>query len=369
MNTTRIFRLWPAILLLLILSGCAGDAGSDDATIPVDSSAVVHDSPDSHDASPGQADPSEAAEPTVEADTTLAADITVAAPDSSRVAGRVGETLEQAGDVFQNIGFRIFWAIVLLVLFYGLNKSIVWLLDRLAERRAERRLFYKRMVPLVRVLIWSIGLYVIIRFVFQVNAQSLLAATAAIGVAVGFAAQDLLKNIFGGLVIITDRPFQVGDKISVAGTYGEVSSIGLRSTRIVTPDDNLVTVPNAQVVDSQVANANAGALDCQVVTDLYLPGWVDERLAKQIAFQAAASSKYVYRNKPIVVIVKDTFKETFLTQLKVKAYVIDTRFEFLLTSDITERCREAFREAGLLTKRDAMAVMRHGESGGGHADA
>lgn len=298
---------------------------------------------------------------------TVSEDTLTAASDTARAGGRVGDTLGQAGDVVQNIGMRIFWAIVLLVVFYMVNKAIVWLLDRLSERRAERRLFYKRMVPLARVLVWSIGLYVIIRFVFQVNAQSLFAATAAIGVAVGFAAQDLLKNIFGGLVIITDRPFQVGDKISVAGTYGEVSSIGLRSTRIVTPDDNLVTVPNAQVVDSQVANANAGALDCQVVTDLYLPGWVDERLAKRIAFQAAASSKYVYRNKTIVVIVKDEFKETFLTHLKVKAYVIDTRFEFLLMSDITERCREAFREAGLLTRKDAIAVMQRGDVEGGHA--
>jgi len=348
---------WAVLVLVVSLTvGCDTDSPADTPTASADSSAVVDS----------------AAVPPAVPPVAVPADTLTAASDTSAAGRRVGETLEQAGDVVQNIGMRIFWAIVLLVLFYLFNKAIVWLLDRLSERRAEQRLFYKRMVPLARVLIWSIGLYVIIRFVFQVNAQSLFAATAAIGVAVGFAAQDLLKNIFGGLVIITDRPFQVGDKISVAGTYGEVSSIGLRSTRIVTPDDNLVTVPNAQVVDSQVANANAGALDCQVVTDLYLPGWVDERLAKRIAFQAAASSKYVYRNKPIVVIVKDEFKETFLTHLKVKAYVLDTRYEFLLMSDITERCREAFREAGLLTRHDAMAVMHRGEQpgrqdGGAHA--
>ncbi len=336
-----------AVLLATTMVGCAGDSESPRDQAQTDS-LIVSDSLDIAE-DPGAVS---------------VQDTTVAAADTAAAGRRVGEiSLGQAGDVVQNIGMRVFWAIVLLILFYLVNKGLVWVLDRLAERSAERRLFYKRLVPLVRILVWSFGLYVVIRFVFEVNAQNLFAATAAIGVAVGFAAQDLLKNIFGGLVIITDRPFQVGDKISVAGTYGEVSSIGLRSTRIVTPDDNLVTVPNAQVVDSQVANANAGALDCQVVTDLYLPGWVDERLAKQIAFQAAASSKYVYRNKPIVVIVKDTFKETFLTQLKVKAYVIDTRFEFLLMSDITERCREAFREAGLLTRKDAMAVMRRGDDG------
>ena len=350
----RFALRWTTLILVLTLSpGCAPEEPTD-APMLVDSTAVL-DAAAVQGTLPAD-EPMDASGAAVDAQNTVS--------DTPTGARRVGETLGQAGDVVQNIGMRIFWAIVILVLFHLVNKAIVWLLDRLSERRAERRLFYKRMVPLARVLIWSIGLYVIIRFVFQVNAQSLFAATAAIGVAVGFAAQDLLKNIFGGLVIITDRPFQVGDKISVAGTYGEVSAIGLRSTRIVTPDDNLVTVPNAQVVDSQVANANAGALDCQVVTDLYLPGWVDERLAKRIAYQAAASSKYVYRNKPIVVIVKDEFKETFLTHLKVKAYVIDTRYEYLLMSDITERCREAFREAGLLTRRDAMAVMHRGDQAG-----
>jgi hypothetical protein len=102
------------------------------------------------------------------------------------------------------------------------------------------------------------------------------------------------------------------------------------------------------VVDGQVANANAGELNCQVVTDLYLPGWVDEARAKRIAFEAAVSSRYVYLNKPVVVLVKDEFKETFLTHLKVKAYVLDPRHEFLFMSDVTERARVGFREAGLM---------------------
>jgi small-conductance mechanosensitive channel len=231
-------------------------------------------------------------------------------------------------------------------------------------------------VPIVRIVLWVFAAYLIVRVIFRVDAQGLLAATAAIGVAVGFAAQDLLKNLFGGLILVFDQPFQVGDKIKVGGTYGEVVSIGLRSTRIVTADDNRVSVPNAQVVDQQVANANAGELNCQVVTDLYLPGWVDEALAKKIAFEAATSSKYVYLKKPIVVLVKDEFKETFLTRVRVKAYVLDPRFEFLFESDVTERARAGFREAGLtspeyaLRRRQSFAqdgpVARHpGEHAGG----
>ena len=270
-----------------------------------------------------------------------------ASPDSARGLAS-GQVLGEASRSVQNFGVGVVWSILVIVLFNVVIRAVVWLLDALAERNAARRLFYKRLVPIVRIVLWVFAAYLVVRVIFRIDAQGIFAAAAAIGVAVGFAAQDLLKNLFGGLILVFDQPFQVGDKVSVGGTYGEVVSIGLRSTRIVTPDDNLVSVPNAQVVDQQVANANAGELNCQVVTDLFLPGWADEEAAKRIAFDAAASSKYVYLNKPIVVLVSDMFKETFLTRVRVKAYVLDPRLEFLFQSDVTERARAGFREAGWL---------------------
>lgn len=270
-----------------------------------------------------------------------------AAPASE--AGSDGSaTLRGVGATARNFGLRVLGAVLVLVTTFFLIKGVAFVLEALAERNAERRLLYKRLVPIIRVLLWAVALFVIMRGIFHVDAQGLFAAAAAIGVAVGFAAQDLLKNIFGGLVIIFDQSFQVGDKIEVGGTYGEVTSIGLRSTRIVTPDDNLVTVPNAQVADDQVSNANAGELNCQVRTDLYLPGHVDEARAKEIAYQAAVSSPYTFLDKPVVVLVMDEHEERHRVHLKVKAYVIDTRYEPLLASDVTERARRAYREEGLL---------------------
>lgn len=271
-----------------------------------------------------------------------------APPDSASGLDASAEALEEAGRSVQSFTIGAILSLAVIVLFNFLVHAAVWVLDALAERNARRRLFYKRLVPIVRIALWLLAAYLIVSVIFRVSAQGVFAAAAAIGVAVGFAAQDLLKNLFGGLIVVFDQPFQVGDKVSVGDTYGEVVSIGLRSTRIVTADDNLVSVPNAQVVDQQVANANAGQLNCQVVTDLYLPGWADEGIAKRIAFEAATSSKYVYLNKPIVVLVSDVFKETFLTMVRVKAYVLDPRLEFLFQSDITERARAGFREAGLL---------------------
>ena len=260
--------------------------------------------------------------------------------------------LEDARDQVRNLGVGIFWSIVVVVFFHFAIRLLIWVLETLAERSVARRLTFKWLIPITRMLLWAIAAYLIVRTIFQVTAQGLLAASAALGVALGFAAQDLLKNVFGGLIVVFDKPFQVGDKISVGGTYGEVVSIGLRSTRIVTADDDLVTVPNSQVVQEQVANANAGQLNCQVVTDLYLPGRVDERRAKEIAFDAAVTSKYVFLDKPIQVFIEDQFRTTFVTHVKVRAYVLDPRFEFLLRSDITERARDGFRAAGLAPEHD-----------------
>ena len=260
--------------------------------------------------------------------------------------------LEDARDQVRNLGVGIFWSIVVVVVFHFAIRLLIWVLETLAERSVARRLTFKWLIPITRMLLWAIAAYLIVRTIFQVTAQGLLAASAALGVALGFAAQDLLKNVFGGLIVVFDKPFQVGDKISVGGTYGEVVSIGLRSTRIVTADDDLVTVPNSQVVQEQVANANAGQLNCQVVTDLYLPGRVDERRAKEIAFDAAVTSKYVFLDKPIEVFIEDQFRTTFVTHVKVRAYVLDPRFEFLLRSDITERARDGFRVAGLAPEHD-----------------
>ncbi|MEL7449708.1 MAG: mechanosensitive ion channel domain-containing protein [Pseudomonadota bacterium] len=352
-----------ALLWVLLMAGsvamaqadaAAGDAEAQPATpaqpqVP----AEVAPAPATDTDAPATADEQADVEPaTADGEASDAA----ATPEADAAPERL--TLAKATQKAKSYGMRVFWAVIVMVFAYQLIKGVIYILDRLAERHANRRLAYKRLVPIVRLVLWTFTLFLVVRVVLQIDNQGLVAAAAAIGVAVGLAAQGILKNIFGGLVIVADSPFQVGDKIEVAGTYGEVISIGLRSTRIQTPDDNMVSVPNAQIIDSQVSNANAGELNCQVVTDLYLPGSADEKIAKRIAYQAAASSRYTFLGKPIVVIVKDEYDYAHILHLKIKAYVLDTRYEFLLMSDITERARAEFRRVGLLTSSPTDPALR-----------
>jgi small-conductance mechanosensitive channel len=271
--------------------------------------------------------------------------------DTSSTAGAdttASRPVERIQEGLRNVGARIVFALLVILAAYYILQGLLWVLEAIADRSATRRLFFKRLIPIVRMIMWAIVIYFIVTSVFEVDRNGLLAASAALGVGIGLAAQDLIKNLLGGIIIIFDAPFQVGDKVSVGDTYGEVKSIGLRSTRIVTLQDSLVSVPNSQVVDGQVANANAGVLDCLVVTTLWLPGWTDASMAKKIAYEAAANSRYVFLDKPIVVHIRDEFRETFLTQIVVKAYVLDHLYESALETDITETAKMGFLKAGLL---------------------
>lgn len=240
--------------------------------------------------------------------------------------------------------------ILLALLVIGGTALTVRLLTRLiqflASKTARARVILGWASPVVRIGLWFIALLTVVTLLAP-SREGFLAALASAGLAVGLGAQDLVKNTLGGLVILADRPYQLGDRVQIGGAYGEIVQIGLRSTKLVTPDDSLVTIPNSVVVNQEVSNSNAGALDCQVVTDLYLPVTVDPDFALRVGYEAAWSCPYVYLKKPIVVLLTEHFDQAPYVRLRIKAYVFDHRLERTLQSDITRRAKKVFLEAGV----------------------
>ena len=253
----------------------------------------------------------------------------------------------------QMISFhKIFLSLFVLFLVWFLNRIVSTLFDRLAERFVQNRLFIKRLTPVFRIFFWIIGLYIVIAGIIAPPIETVIAISASIGIAVGFASQDILKNIFGGIMIILDRPFQVGDKIQVGEHYGEVKSIGLRSSQIETPDDSMVSIPNGELMNRAVSNANSSALDCQVVTEIYFPATVDIMRVKDIARRAVFSSPYLYLNKPVEIIsLNEIHNRYFVVKFRVKAYVLDIRYEFLFKSDVTEMIIAECMKLGIIPDR------------------
>ena len=81
--------------------------------------------------------------------------------------------------------------------------------------------------------------------------MKLFFAIGSMAIAVGLGGRDLVRNwiVSGCLVILTERPYEVGDRVTMAGTSGEIQHIGLRATRITTPEVGLTTIPNSKVLD------------------------------------------------------------------------------------------------------------------------
>lgn len=244
---------------------------------------------------------------------------------------------------------KILWSLVVLLLAVFIIRSLTNLLERIAERWPNLRLTIKRLIPAIRILSWTFVIYEIIAVILAPPWETIITLSAAAGLGVGLASQDILRNIFGGIMILLDRPFQVGDKISAGGHYGEVVQIGLRTVRIVTPDDNLVSIPNGDVMNQPVSNANAGEPNCQVVAEFFLPPDININRTKEIAYLAAATSRYVFLNKPIVVILKnEIYQGRSLLKMRLKAYVLDIRYEFPFMSEMTETVIRELLDSGLV---------------------
>ncbi len=244
---------------------------------------------------------------------------------------------------------EIIWSVIFILFGFVFLRIFSGIFNRIAERSAKYRISLKRFIPIFKIVVWILLIFTIIQGIIQPPLATVLAFFTSIGVAVGFAAQDLLKNVFGGLMILFDRPFQIGDKIEVAGNYGEVIKIGLRSTRIVTADDSAVSVPNAEMMNSAISNSNSGESNCQVVAEIYLPLDTNTQLARKIAIETAQVSKYIYLKKPIAVVFVNEFKDKqSVLKMRIKAYVFDIRNEFTFKSDMTEIVLRELVAQGLL---------------------
>ena len=137
-----------------------------------------------------------------------------------------------------------------------------WLAYRLVRKPMRKVLFRAGLQPaLVSMLvdnIFRLGLFLVglVMALGQlgVNVGAALAGIGVAGLAVGLAAQDSLANVIAGFLIFWDKPFVVGDWVTVAGQYGAVTNITMRSTRIRTNNNTFVVIPNKKIIDEVLVN-------------------------------------------------------------------------------------------------------------------
>ncbi len=223
------------------------------------------------------------------------------------------------------------------------------LANRASERVMQHRLAIKQGVTLLGFAAYGVAGVVAVSALFELSAQAIFALSGTLAVAGGFLLKDVAEATVAGVSILITRPFQVGDRISFGGFYGEVKDIGLRTVRLVTLDDNLVSIPSSKFLSEPVASANAGELDCMVVIPFYISPETDHARARQIVHDAVLSSRFLYLGKPVSVLISMRRGELSgaLVEVTAKAYVYDARHEKAFASDVTDRVLRSFRSSGV----------------------
>jgi len=136
------------------------------------------------------------------------------------------------------------------------------LLGALARNHHRFSAIEERTMPLLdiiaKLLIMLIGSYSLL-LIWGINPVGWLASAGIVGLAVGFAAQDTLANLFAGFFILIDSPYKLGDYVNLdSGERGMITHIGMRSTRMLTRDDVEITVPNSVMGNAKIINESGG---------------------------------------------------------------------------------------------------------------
>jgi small-conductance mechanosensitive channel len=264
------------------------------------------------------------------------------------LVGLAAETApDGSADALEAINWNLLVeAVPILVVAYLLAKLSSTLLTALADQFVAARFRVTVLIPVIKLAIYGTAVYFAFSILFDLTENQLLALSGVLGAAVGFGLKDLLADLVGGLVLVAEQPYQIGDKVAIGEYYGEVVDIGLRSTSLVTPNDNLVTVPNYLFFNESIANGNAGAAEMLVTVEFYVDPESDAGRARELVEEAMLTSQYVYvtESLPYEVLLDD---EVHYRKITGKAYVNDLRNEFPFRTDVSERALRAFEREGI----------------------
>lgn len=220
--------------------------------------------------------------------------------------------------------------------------------DKLAQRFSHRRPTIQKVQTALRFLLYVLAFAITLTLSVRLDATALTVIGGSLAFAVGFALRDLVASFIAGVTIIFDRPFQVGDRVSYGGEYGDIVEIGIRSVRMNTLDHNIITIPNNKVFTDVTSSGNYGALEMQVPMDFYIGVDQDLDQAQRIIREACLTSPYVFLEQPVPVLVRQVILQDYVAvHLKARPYVFDCKYEKPFETDVHLRVLEAFRERGI----------------------
>ncbi len=198
-----------------------------------------------------------------------------------------------------------------------------------------------------------------------INVVPFVAGAGIAGVAIGFAAKDTLSNLIAGVLLIIDRPFEVGDRIEVwnaptgSSTWGDVLDIGLRATKIKTTDNIIIIIPNNEIMLRDIINYTIISENIRIRINIGIAYDANLQKAKKAILKVAQATEWVIDDPPPKVVVRN-FGESAV-DLQLRVWIHDARRRMDTISDITDKVKEAFDAEGIeipYPKRDIYITQK-----------
>ena len=243
--------------------------------------------------------------------------------------------------VFVSAGIKAILTDTYFVLGMLLAFRIVWrsidLADRWYSERARLAGRADELAPVItlldrigRVVAVIIGATILLSR-FGVNVTGFAAALGIGGLAFSLAARDTIADAIAGFIILVDRPFRMGDRIEIqgVGTWGDVTDIGLRTTRIRTRDNRMVIVPNSVIGANQVINYTYPDPRYRIETHVGIGYGTDIERARQVIIDTVSQVEGVLKDKPVDALYHQMGDSAMIFRVRwwIESY-IDTRRVF-----------------------------------------
>ncbi len=186
------------------------------------------------------------------------------------------------------------------------------------------------------------------------DVTSLIAGLGIAGIALGFAAKDTLSNIVAGIFIFWDRPFYIGDLVEIEDEYGSVQDITLRTTRIVTPDGRMVSIPNQNIAANKVISYT---MFPHLRLDIDVTIGVEEPIekARQVMLEIVRGDKKYMDDPSPVVLVQEL--GDFYTKIQLRVWLEDTLKHIPVRAELREKIKDAFDAAKIEMPFETFEVL------------
>ena len=266
---------------------------------------------------------------------------------------------------------RIFFAFMIMILASFANTAVAYILPSIEKKITSQTrskiddVILDLLKRFATVLIF-VTAGILTLDVLGVNIMPFIAGAGVAGIAIGFAAKDTLSNVIAGILLILDRPFEVGDRIEVwsapanSATWGDVLHIGLRATKIRTTDNIVIIIPNNEIMMRDIINYTTHTQEIRVRIPIGIAYDSDVKKAKEIITEIALELDWVMREPPPKIVVK-SFGDSSVN-LEARVWISRPRKRMDTISHITDRVKEDFQKGGIeipYPKRDV--YVRKGE--------